>query len=100
MIKMIIININCIYKNFIINSKNFFFQVSLYPFFRKPNGDPLIERNSNGRFKKNDYIESNLHIADERIIKKITRNNWGVKDGRIKKEVYMIVTPRVVEEVR
>lgn len=74
------------------------FSVSLYAYFRKPDGTPLIERNSNGRFKTNQAMNENL-TWDERIIKKVVRNNWAVREGRIKKEVFMIVTPRVVVSI-
>lgn len=98
-------------------------QVSLYAYFRKPDGSPLIERNANGRFRGNQPMSE--HLFDERIIRKVVRSNWAVREGRIKKvgsdrlssdfakhrkhlarneflspftsqEVYMIVTPRVV----
>lgn len=58
-------------------------QVSLYAYFRKPDGSPLIERNSNGRFRGNQPMSE--HLFDERIIKKVVRSNWAVREGRIKK---------------
>ena len=36
----------------------------------------------------------------ERVIKRIVRPDWLVHEGRVRKEVHMMVTPRVVEEVR
>lgn len=36
----------------------------------------------------------------ERVIKRIVRPDWLVREGRVRKEVHMMVTPRVVEEVR
>lgn len=36
----------------------------------------------------------------DRVIKTITRKNWIVRSGVLKKDVQMIVTPHVVEEVR
>lgn len=36
----------------------------------------------------------------DRVIKRIIRPDWMVKQGKISKEVHMMVTPRVVEEVR
>lgn len=35
-----------------------------------------------------------------RVIKKVTRRDWRVKDGNINRTMQMIVTPRVVREVR
>ena len=34
------------------------------------------------------------------MIKRIVRPDWMVREGRVRKEVHMMVTPRVVEEVR
>jgi leishmanolysin-like peptidase len=36
----------------------------------------------------------------DRVIKRIVRPDWLVRQGRVRKEVHMMVTPRVVEEVR
>ena len=36
----------------------------------------------------------------EKVIRRIERPDWLVRDKRIRKEVHMMVTPRVVEEVR
>ena len=36
----------------------------------------------------------------ERVVRKVSRPRWKVAGGWIKKDVNMIVTPRVVEEVR
>lgn len=36
----------------------------------------------------------------DRVIKKVTRRNWKVRDGNITRTMQMIVTPRVVREVR
>ena len=34
------------------------------------------------------------------MIKRIVRPDWMVRGGLVRKEVHMMVTPRVVEEVR
>jgi hypothetical protein len=41
-----------------------------------------------------------IHQWSEATIKKVTRDKWEVKDGLTRKTVDMMVTPRVVEEVR
>lgn len=35
-----------------------------------------------------------------RVIKTVTRPDWRVRDGNVTRTMQMIVTPRVVEEVR
>ena len=34
------------------------------------------------------------------MIRRIVRPDWLVREGRVQREIYMMVTPRVVEEVR
>jgi leishmanolysin-like peptidase len=41
-----------------------------------------------------------IHQWSNATIKRIIREKWAVKGGSIKKNVDMMVTPRVVEEVR
>lgn len=36
----------------------------------------------------------------DRVIRSVVRSNWLVHGGRMDREVQMMVTPRVVEEVR
>ena len=36
----------------------------------------------------------------EKVIRRIERPDWKVRGKRVRKEVHMMVTPRVVEEVR
>lgn len=72
------------------------FSVSLYAYFRDENGNPLTERERNGKPPLNK--ERNTHHWSEKIIKKISRQNWKVRGGLIKKDVHMIVTPRVLVE--
>lgn len=36
----------------------------------------------------------------DRVIKRIVRPDWMVRGSLVRKEVHMMVTPRVVEEVR
>ena len=71
------------------------FSVSLYAYFRDPQGNPLTERNSNGRPTK---LHKSLatHLWSDRVIANFSRSNWSVRGGRITKHVSMVVTPRVV----
>lgn len=50
---------------------------------------------------------NNLHILRLQIhqwsnttLRRIIRKNWGVRDGRVERIMDIIVTPKVVEEVR
>lgn len=75
------------------------FSVSLYAFFRDENGKPrTVRKPDTGK----PYLDEKLQIHKwgQTTIRKITRNNWGVKGGYINRTVDMMVTPRVVQEVR
>ncbi|XP_022253400.1 leishmanolysin-like peptidase isoform X1 [Limulus polyphemus] len=74
------------------------FSVSLYAYFRDKNGNPLTRRGSNGKPQVNKELQA--HQWSDRIIKKIIRPDWKVRGGNIRKELWMMVTPRVVEEAR
>ncbi|RWS31056.1 leishmanolysin-like peptidase [Leptotrombidium deliense] len=74
------------------------FSVSLYAYFRDEDGEPLSRRGRNGKPLINEAL--NTPEWSERVVRKIVRPNWWVSGGVVKKEAYMIVTPRVVEEVR
>lgn len=75
------------------------FSVSLYAFFRDENGKPRTTRKPD---TGKPYLDEKLQIHkwDESTIRKVTRENWSVKGGVIKRTVDMMVTPRVVQEVR
>lgn len=70
------------------------FSVSLYAYFRDAHGRPLTERNANGRPAQL-HRELSTHQWSDRVIANITRNNWAVRDGRVSKQVNLMVTPRV-----
>ncbi|RWS04785.1 leishmanolysin-like peptidase [Dinothrombium tinctorium] len=74
------------------------FSVSLYAYFRDKNGKPLSARGLNGK----PLLDKELNAPQwsEKIVRKIKRRFWKVRGGVIEKDVFMIVTPRVVEEVR
>lgn len=75
------------------------FSVSLYAFFRDENGHPRTPRKPDtGKPYLNEKLQ--IHQWSNSTIKRITRENWAVKGGTIKKTIDMMVTPRVVEEVR
>lgn len=74
------------------------FSVSLYAFFRDKDGNPLTERSpETGKPPLNESLQT--YQWSNQVINTFTRP-WLVKDGYIKKEVQMIVTPTVVQEVR
>lgn len=75
------------------------FSVSLYAFFRDENGKPRTARKPD---TGKPYLDEKLQIHKwgETTIKKVTRIKWGVKGGSINRTVDMMVTPKVVQEVR
>ncbi|XP_050546786.1 leishmanolysin-like peptidase [Daktulosphaira vitifoliae] len=74
------------------------FSVSLFAFYRDVNGYPLTPREDNGKPRLNEKLQARQW--SDKVIKTIVRRNWTVHGGVVDKEVQMMVTPRVVEEVR
>ncbi|CAL4093643.1 unnamed protein product, partial [Meganyctiphanes norvegica] len=74
------------------------FSISLYAFYRDDNGEPLTNRTENGKPVLNEKLQARQW--SDRVIKKVQRPDWQVRDGNTLKEINMVVTPRVVEEVR
>lgn len=75
------------------------FSVSLFGFYRDENGEPLTERRPDTGNPPLDE-ELQIHKWSDRVVKNITRNNWMIRQGYISRTFHMIVTPRVVREVR
>ncbi|KAL7730250.1 hypothetical protein ACLKA6_016516 [Drosophila palustris] len=75
------------------------FSVSLYAFFRDEEGKPRTPRKPD---TEKPYLNEKLQIHQwsNSTIRKVERNNWAVRGGHVKKVVDMLVTPRVVAEVR
>ncbi|KAL1492801.1 hypothetical protein ABEB36_010985 [Hypothenemus hampei] len=74
------------------------FSVSLYAFFRDRDGNPLTERSpETGKPPLNETLQT--YQWSEKVIKPFYRH-WVVRDGSINREVQMLVTPTVAEEVR
>jgi leishmanolysin-like peptidase len=75
------------------------FSAGLYAFFLDENGKPLTDRDKHtGKPPFNNEIK--MYEPSERVIKKIVRTNWVVSGGTINRNVTMVVTPKVVKEVR
>jgi len=74
------------------------FSVSLFAFYRDANGYPLTAREDNGKPRLNEKLQARQW--SDKVIKTVARRNWTVHGGVVDKEVQMMVTPRVVEEVR
>lgn len=74
------------------------FSVSLYAYFRDRNGYPLTPRERNGKPSVNKELQT--HKWSERVMRKVVRPNWKIHGGSINKVSWVMVTPRVVEEVR
>ncbi|XP_052746381.1 leishmanolysin-like peptidase isoform X2 [Bicyclus anynana] len=75
------------------------FSVSLFGFYRDENGDPLTERRPDTGNPPLDE-ELQIHKWSHRVVKKVTRNKWMIRGGYMERTFHMIVTPRVVKEVR
>ncbi|UYV62458.1 LMLN [Cordylochernes scorpioides] len=75
------------------------FSASLYAYFRDPSGMPLTPRIGwHGKPVINKEIQD--YQWSNAVIRDIERPDWQVRGGTVRKKVKMIVTPRVVEEVR
>ncbi|RXG73912.1 Leishmanolysin-like peptidase [Armadillidium vulgare] len=74
------------------------FSVSLYAYFRDDNGEPLTERTESGKPPLNEQLQARQW--GDKTIKKIVRNDWLVREGEIKKQIYMMVTPNVAREAK
>lgn len=73
------------------------FSVSLFAFYRDSAGRPLTPRGDNGKPKLNEELQTR-QWSDQVIRKEIRK--WKVRDGYASKEVQVVVTPKVREEVR
>ncbi|XP_068627236.1 leishmanolysin-like peptidase [Battus philenor] len=75
------------------------FSVSLFGFYRDDNGEPLTERRPDTGDPPLDE-ELQIHKWSPRVVRNITRKNWMIRGGYMERTFHMIVTPRVVKEVR
>lgn len=74
------------------------FSVSLYAFYRDEQGRPLTPRGENGKPVLDEKLQTRQW--SDRVIKTIVRNDWLVHGGPVKRDFQVLVTPKVVEEVR
>ncbi|KAK2165783.1 hypothetical protein LSH36_45g05007 [Paralvinella palmiformis] len=75
------------------------FSAGLYAFYRDQHGEPLTPRlSSTGKPVFNQTAQ--LYQWSDHVIRTITRENWGTRNGPITKTISMLVTPKVVEHVR
>ncbi|XP_045509284.1 leishmanolysin-like peptidase [Colias croceus] len=75
------------------------FSVSLFGFYRDDNGEPLTDRRTDTGNPPLDE-ELQIHKWSDRVVKNITRKKWMIRGGYMERNFHMIVTPRVVKEVR
>ncbi|KAG7306622.1 hypothetical protein JYU34_007995, partial [Plutella xylostella] len=75
------------------------FSMSLFAFYRDENGEPLTERRPDTGNPPLDE-ELQIHKWSDRVVKNITRNKWMIRGGYVERSFNMVVTPRVVREVR
>ncbi|KAG8291644.1 hypothetical protein J6590_055212 [Homalodisca vitripennis] len=74
------------------------FSVSLFAFYRDADGNPLTPREDNGKPLLNERLQARQW--SEKVIQTVVRRNWRVHGGVVDREVQLMVTPRVVQEVR
>ncbi|XP_047522811.1 leishmanolysin-like peptidase isoform X3 [Pieris napi] len=75
------------------------FSVSLFGFYRDENGDPLTPRRvDTGNPPLDEQLQ--IHKWSDRVVRNITRPRWMIRGGYMERTLHMIVTPRVVKEVR
>lgn len=74
------------------------FSISLFAFYRDSEGNPLTPREENGKPAQNHKLQARQW--SENVIKTVVRENWDIHGGTISKKVQVMVTPRVVKEVR
>ncbi|XP_073999551.1 leishmanolysin-like peptidase, invadolysin isoform X2 [Rhodnius prolixus] len=74
------------------------FSISLFAFYRDSEGNPLTPREDNGKPLQNTKLQTRQW--SDRVIKTIIRKDWVVHNGTIEREVQVMVTPKVVKEVR
>ncbi|KAK7869707.1 hypothetical protein R5R35_011777 [Gryllus longicercus] len=74
------------------------FSVSLFAFWRDDAGAPLTPRGRLGKPQLNARLQARQW--SERVIRGAVRERWGVAGGRVQRHVQLLVTPRVVREVR
>ncbi|XP_075222194.1 leishmanolysin-like peptidase, invadolysin [Lycorma delicatula] len=74
------------------------FSVSLFAFYRDKDGKPLTPREENGKPLLNEKLQARQW--SENVIRTIVRHDWKVHGDKVDREVQVMVTPRVVEEVR
>jgi len=75
------------------------FSAGLYAFFLDSNGNPLTQRDKHTGKPPFNQI-SNMYEPSDLVVKTFQRRNWKISDGFIDRNVTMIVTPKVVDEVR
>ncbi|KAK2179003.1 hypothetical protein NP493_519g04015 [Ridgeia piscesae] len=75
------------------------FSSGLYAFFRDPHGEPYTQR-SPSTGKPDFNSETELYQWSDKVVREVTRYNWRVRGANITRTFSLLVTPRVVEEVR
>ncbi|XP_059047554.1 leishmanolysin-like peptidase isoform X2 [Achroia grisella] len=75
------------------------FSVSLFAFYRDDDGEPLtLRRPDTGNPPLDEELQ--IHKWSDRVVKNVTRKRWMIRGGYMDRTFHMVVTPRVVKEVR
>ncbi len=84
----------------------------MFAFFRDSNGEPFTERDpatrwpkvydekyeidSNALFRKTFlFYRLQVYTPSDQVLKQIVRKNWKIRGGTMKKDISMLVTPKV-----
>uniref|UniRef100_A0A8C5MYD8 Leishmanolysin-like peptidase n=1 Tax=Leptobrachium leishanense TaxID=445787 RepID=A0A8C5MYD8_9ANUR len=74
------------------------FSAGLFAFYYDDDGRPLTERNANGLPPFNDSL--GVYQWSHKVVQRVTRN-WNVRGpDLLRHDVFLLVTPRVTDEVR
>ncbi|KAK0059365.1 leishmanolysin-like peptidase [Biomphalaria pfeifferi] len=76
------------------------FTSGLYAFYRNSLGEPLTERDPITRQPRNFSPQMNVFLSSTNTVRSVLRPNWHQISGVATKKISMMVTPKVVEEVR
>ncbi|XP_018900151.2 leishmanolysin-like peptidase [Bemisia tabaci] len=74
------------------------FSVSLFAFYRDQDGNPLTPREDNGKPLLNEKLQARQWST--KVINSVVRKNWAIHNSTVDRTVKVLVTPKVVEEVR
>ncbi|KAH9524376.1 hypothetical protein Btru_054341 [Bulinus truncatus] len=76
------------------------FTAALYAYYRNSDGEPLTERDAITGFPLKFNPQLSVYQFSNKTVKEVVRPDWSQISGLTDRRILMMVTPRVVEEVR